>query len=124
MPVKTEPSSLGDGLKWEQDSDYSRKKVIIASGNSVSLLQVVGKITASGKFAPLDQDAVDGTEAAAGIMVGAVDATLADTAGVIIEKDALVSMANLVWPADIDAGEKTAAIAELEALGIKDVSLA
>lgn len=124
MPALTEGNTLGDGLKWEQESDYSRRKVVIASGQNLKLLQVVGKITVSGKYGAFNQDATDGTEAAAGIMVGAVDATLADKPGVIIERDALVATANLVWPADILTAERDAAIAELEALGIKDVSLA
>lgn len=124
MATKTEPKVLGDGIKWEEDGDYSRRKVTIASGNTVALLEVVGKITASGKFAPFNQDAVDGTEAAAGISILAVDASAADAKGVIIEREALVAMENLVWPADIIAGEKEAAIAELEALGIKAVTLA
>jgi len=124
MAVKIEPNTLGDGIKWEEDNDYSRRKITVASGNSVVALEVVGQITASGKFAPLDQDATDGTEAAAGIMVADIDASAADMAGVIIESDALVAMDNLVWPDDIDAGEKTAAIAQLVALGIKAVTLA
>ncbi|MGB3212451.1 MAG: head decoration protein [Desulforhopalus sp.] len=124
MATKTEPNTLGDGLKWEQDSDYSRKKIIVASGNSVVLLEVVGKITASGKYAPLNPVAIDGTEAAAGIMIGDVDAGLADTAGVIVERDALVATDNLVWPDGITIGQKDAAIAELDGLGIKAVDLA
>lgn len=124
MAVKTEPNSLGDAIKWEEDDNYSREKVTIASGQNLALLQVVGKITASGKYAAFDQDAVDGTEAAAGIMVAAVDASGADTPGVIINDHALVAMDNLVWPSDIEAAEKTAAIAELVALGIKPVGLA
>lgn len=124
MPVKTEPNSLGDGIKWEESNSYSREKVTILSGENLALLEVVGQVTASGKYAALDQDASDGTEVAAGIMVAPVDASLADTLGVIINDLALVAMENLVWPADIDAGEKTVAIAELEALMIKADGLA
>lgn len=124
MAVKIEPNTVGDGVKWEEEGKYSRKTITVASGNSVACLEVVGKITATGKYAPLDQDATDGTEVAAGIMVASVDATLADQSGVIINDQAMAVMDNLVWPADIDAGEKTTAIAELEALGIKAVGLA
>ena len=56
--------------------------------------------------------------------MAAVDASAADREGVIIERDALVAMDNLVWPAAITAPQKAAAIAELEALGIKAVVLA
>jgi len=53
-----------------------------------------------------------------------LDASLADKPGVIIVREAMIASDNLVWPADITAGEKTAAIAELEALGIVDVETA
>ena len=217
MASLTEPNTLGDGVKWEQDSDYSRRKITVLSGEDLALLtvialvlatvpttgtagsntgdgtcasvvggaktitetftltctaaatnagtfSVVGSLTGrladatvavafsseylgftiadgdtdfvvgdtftvavaagSGKVVALDPDAVDGSNRAAGILVAAVDASSADTPGVIIEKDALVAMDNLVWPTGIEAAEKTAAIAELEALGIKAVSLA
>lgn len=124
MAVLNEPASLGDALKWEQSHDYSRKTVTVVSGQDLPALTVVGKITASGKFAAFNQDGVDGTENAAGFLIGAVDASTADKLGVIIERDALVAMDNLVWPADIEVAEKAAAIVELEALGIKAVSLA
>lgn len=124
MAVKTEPNTLGDAIKWEEDANYSRRQVTIAAGNNLALLQVVGKITASGKYAAFNQDGTNGSENAAGILVAPVDATAADKQGVIIEREALVAMNNLVWPADIEAGEKAAAIAELEALGIKAVGIA
>lgn len=217
MTAKTEPNSLGDGVKWEQENSYSRKTVTVASGNSVALLEVVGAITkstpttgtagtntgngtcgsvtagqdaklgtytltctaaatnagtfqvkdpegnllapatvavaytspqlnftladgttdfvvgdsftvavaaGSGKVVPLDPDAVDGSQNAAGIMVAAVDASVADAIGVMIAGDALVATSNLVWPDEISADDKAAAIADLDAIGIKAVSLA
>jgi len=124
MAIKTEPAVLSDGIKWEQEADYSRRKITVASGNSVVMLEVVGKVAVTGKYVPLAPAATDGREAAAGIMIGAIDASAADKAGVILERDALVATENLVWPAGITAGEKTTAIAELDALGIKAVSLA
>ena len=124
MAVKNENMTLGDAIKWEEDGSYSRKKVTIAAGNSVSALQVVGIVTASGKYAAFNQDGTDGTNAAAGIMVAAVDASTADKEGVIINDQALVVMDNLAWPSDITVPEKTAAIAELAALGIKPVGAA
>jgi len=124
MTVKTESNTLVDGIKWEESNDYSRQKVTVLSGQSLALLEVVGKVTASGKVVALNPAALDGSEAAAGIMIGAVDASLADKPGVIIVREAMIASDNLVWPADITAGEKTAAIAELEALGIVDVETA
>ena len=124
MATKTEPNTLGDGIKWEEGGSYSREKIVVASGNSVACLEVVGKKTVGGKCVPLAPAASDGSEAAAGIMVAAINATTADQAGVIVNDHAMAAMDNLVWPDGISAGEKTTAIAELEALGIKAVTLA
>ncbi len=70
-----------------------------------------------GKARALDLDAVDGTQHPAGFMVAACDATSADAKGVAIVRDAII-VDNLVWPAGITGGQKTAALAELEDLGI------
>lgn len=120
MAVKIEPNSLGDGIKWEESSDYSREKVTILSGQNLEVLEVVGKVTASGKYVSFNQDGADGSEDAAGIMVAACDASLADKEGVIINKHAMMTSDNLIWPGDIDAGEQIAAVAQLVALGIID----
>jgi hypothetical protein len=122
MAVKTETNTLGDGIKWEESNDYSRQKVTVLDGQSLALLEVVAKV--DGKMVALDPAAEDGSEAAAGIMIGAVDASLADKPGVAIVREAMIASANLVWPDGITAGEKAIAIAELEALGIVAVDLA
>lgn len=217
MTVKNEPATLGDALKWEQSHEYSRKTVLVLSGQNLAALTVVGKvgrvtpatgtagantgngtcgsvaagaktkvgtytltcITAAanaGTFSVKDPDgnllpnatvavayanpqlnftladgstdfivgdnftvavaegsekvvafdpaAINGSEDAAGFLISAVDATSADKLGVIVERDALVAMDNLVWPVGISAPDKAAAIVQLEALGIKAVSLA
>lgn len=218
MTVKTEPNTLGDGIKWEAENDYSREKVTVLTGENLALLEVIGKILAavpttgtagggntgngtcgsvvggpstipetftltciaaatnsgtfsvvgsksgrladavvavaytsefidftiadgttdfavddtftiaitagSGKVVALDPDAVDGSNHAAGIMAGAVDASAADKVGAAIVREAMIATANLVWPDGISAGEKAAAVADLEALGIVAVEIA
>jgi Bacteriophage lambda head decoration protein D len=79
---------------------------------------VLGKVTASGKYKALDPAAVDGSEAAAGVLYGAVDASAADAEGVAIVRLAEVNAAELVWPAGITGGEQTTALGELAALSI------
>ena len=118
MPTLTQPNNLGDGILWEQDSDYSREKVTVISGQNLAVLTVVGKITASGKYTALNPAATDGSEAAAGIMVADCDATAADKEGAIIARDAMIAPDNLVWPAGITGSQKTTALEELAALGI------
>jgi hypothetical protein len=124
MAVKTEPNFLGDGIKWEESNDYSRQKVTVLSGQNLALLEVVGKVTASGKVVALDPAGVDGSEVAAGVMIAAVDATSADKTGVAIVREAMIAPANLVWPDGISAGDKATAIADLEKLGIVAVEIA
>ncbi len=118
MAVQTEGNRLNDFLKWEQEKLYSREKVTIASGEDLALGEVVGIVTASGEYEAFDQDASDGTETAAGIVIAAYDATSAAVEGVIICRDAIVIEDNLVFPSDITAGEQATAMASLKALGI------
>jgi hypothetical protein len=124
MPAIIEPATLGDGLKWEESNYYSRKKITVLSGSALSCLEVVGQVTASGKYVALNPVAADGSEVAAGFMAAPVDASAADTAGVIINGHAMAAMDNLKWPDAIDPADKTTAIGQLEALGIRAVDLA
>ena len=218
MAIKTEKTTLGDGLKWEEDGYFSREEITVASGNAVSCLEVIGKVltsvptdgtadagntgngtlgsvvgglqtkigtysivciaaaanggrfavvdpdgnaladaevgvayageqlsfdladgatdfavgdtftvavtAGSGKVKPLSLTATDGSNKAAGFMIADVDATLADVSGVIIAGPALAVMDNLGWPDGITADQKTAAIAQLETVGIKAVGQA
>jgi hypothetical protein len=86
-------------LKREYDNLYNRETVTVASGNALADGTVVGKITASGKYAAYDADAVDGSETAAGVLMGDVDASGADAVGVIlargpavVSEDALIGL--------------------------------
>lgn len=82
--------------------------VTIVLGQNLKAGDVVGKITASGKYKIYDNAAVDGSEVAAGILWADVDATAADKPGTILERLAEVTLADLGWneqlQAAIDAG--------------------
>jgi len=84
------------------------------SGDSFTTTVAAG----SDKYVTYNQDGVDGSELAAGILYDNVNATAADVEAVVYVRDCEVNGSELTWPADIDAGEKTAAIAQLAALGI------
>jgi len=85
-----------------------------ASGDSFTITVAAG----SGKYVAYNQDGVDGSEIAAGILMDNVNATSADVEAEIVARDAEVNGNEITWPADIAAGEKTAAIAQLAAIGI------
>ncbi len=118
-PVFTEGLNLGDLLKYEAPNLYSRDQVTVAAGQVLALGAVVGVITASAKVKVVDPSATDGSEVAAGILIQAVDANLADRDdGLIVARHAIVADHALVWPTGITVAEKKSAVAQLKALGI------
>ena len=107
-------------LQTEAPGKISRENVTVTVAASTTLVpgQVLGKISASGKYVPYDDTASDGRETAAGILYSeAVNAALspADVDGVIINGIAEVRGADLEWgAADVPTGT-----ADLAALFIK-----
>jgi Bacteriophage lambda head decoration protein D len=118
MPVLNEGRYAGEFLVSEGNGRISRETITVLSGETLQAAAVLGKITASGKYKALDPAAVDGSEVAAGILYGAVDASAADTEGVAVVRLAEVNAAELVWPDGISGGEQTTALGELAALSI------
>lgn len=105
-------------LLSEAPGDWSRLNVTIASGQDLKYGDVVGKITSGGKYAIYANGASDGTQAAAGILIGSdVDATGGDQPGAILIKNAEVNSDLLGWGANDSTGI-TAGKADLAALGI------
>lgn len=72
----------------------------------------------SGKWTQFNQDAANGSQIAAGILFDAVDASGGDTPALVVLRQAEVIGSKLIWPSDIDAGEKVAALAQLADIGI------
>lgn len=96
--------------------------LIIADGGTdfaVGDLFTVSVAPGSGKMVPLNPSAVDGSQDAAGIMAGAYSAADGvDGVGVAVVRDASFALSNLTWPVGITTGQKTAALAQLAALGL------
>jgi hypothetical protein len=108
MPSDVENIHPAEFLVTEQPGRLSRDTVTIVTGQNRKSGDVLGKITASGKFKIYDNAAVDGSEVAAAILVSEVDATAADKPGVVVNFGAEVMKAKLGWNAQaqpaIDAG--------------------
>lgn len=120
MPtVFTESMNLGDLLKYEAPNLYSRDRVTVAAGQNLPLGAVIGVVTATGKVKQIDPSATDGTQLAAGVLMQACDAALAErTDGLIVARHAIVADHALQWPTGITTGEQQAAIAQLKSLGV------
>jgi hypothetical protein len=96
-------------------------KFVIADGATDFILGDKFLITVaagSSKVTALNPAAVDGSQAAAGILFAAVNATSADLACVTVERVAEVIAAELTWPGGITAPNKAIAIAQLAAKNI------
>ena len=120
MPVLTEPPSMGDVLKYEVNSNYTREVVTLLAGMPYPVGAVLGRITASGKYKLATSGGTDGAQTATAILLYAVDATLADTVGIVVARGpAIVSRAGLAYDATVDDGAKiTTKIGQLAAVGI------
>lgn len=121
---------LGHILQWElkEGSNHSRKTVTIreAAAKGYVIGEVLGKVTATGKYKQLDPAATDGSENFAGIFIGtdnALDpdnlavAANTDTSGVILFRDAGVGKLYLRWIAGVTDLQKAAVYAQMEAAG-------
>ena len=117
MTTLTEGRHAGEYIVSEANGCRSRETITLTGGPYVPGT-ILGKITASGKYTVYDQDAADGTEAAAAILYDHADGSAADVEAVVDIRDIEVNGYDLTWPGDIDAGEKVIAIAELAALGV------
>lgn len=72
----------------------------------------------SGNYALHDNSGTDGREVASAILFDAVDATLANAAGVSIARNAEVNADEITWKTGISDGNKTAGIASLATRGV------
>ena len=120
MTTLIEGKHAGGFLIWEVLRDYTRETVTLASGaGKLAPGTVLGKITTGGKYTALALAATNGSQNAAGILWGAVDATDADALGVVILRGpAIVNRHELVWPEAATEAQITTATTALAALGI------
>ncbi|MFT4314086.1 MAG: head decoration protein [Wolbachia pipientis] len=117
MSTITEQNNLGDLLKYEASSLYSRDQITVAKGQNLKLGAVVAKKTEDGFIRVLSSTGTDGTQTAIGVIVSDVNA-IENTKAVIITRVAMLADHAVVWPANITEEQKAEAIKQLEARGI------
>lgn len=112
-------------LVSEANGTRSRDVVTLAQGHNCQPGTVLSKVTATGKYVPVDPtngtgegETPDGSHIAVVVLFAAVDATAGDKPAVITARDAEVEAAALIWPAAITPTQKTAALGQLAAVGI------
>ena len=118
MTTLTEGKHAGGFLVWEALRDYTRETVTIASG-TLEPGTVLGRITASGKYAAHDPAALDGSETAAAILWAGADASGGEVAAVaLVRGPAIVNRHDLAIAGTPSEAEIAAAHAALALAGI------
>ena len=118
MTVVIEPNNLGDLLKFEAPSLYSREEITVAQGQNLTLGTLVGQQSETDLIKALNPAATDGTQNALGALIADADASSANIKAVIVTRDAILADHAVVWPTTITPPQKTAAIKQLEARGV------
>lgn len=111
-------------LLSEAAGNRSRNTVTIVSGEGkLEAGTVIGKVTASSKFASSANAEVvgkEGAETATAVLAYGVDATDADVEAVVVDRDAEAKLSMLSYDASVDDQTKTdAKVAQLDAVGIR-----
>ena len=118
MTTLIEGKHPGGFLVWEAFRDYTRETITIAAG-TFEPGTVLGRITASGKYAAHDPAAVDGTETAVAVLWGKADASGGDAPAVaLVRGPAIVNRHDLVFTGTPSEGEMAPAHAALLAEGV------
>lgn len=103
MPdIVNDIATPSDWLKWEEDNTYSREQILLttpAVGTTLKSGTVLGRVTATGLYARHNPAAVDGSEAAAGILLVNVAGTGGNVRSVMIGRDAIVAQQALTYAA-------------------------
>lgn len=121
MPTLTEGRDIGDVVAFEEQQQYSREVVTIASGAGVlEPGEVLGEVTASSKFVPSPDTGGDGSQTATAVLLTAVDATDADVVNVpVLARHAIVRSFGLSFDSSVDDAAKVATKHDqLKAVGI------
>ncbi|MFP3030315.1 MAG: head decoration protein [Wolbachia sp.] len=116
MSCISEQNNLGDLLKYEASSLYSRDQITVAKGQNLKLGTVVA-LDKDSVVKIINPTATDGTQTAIGIIASDVNAK-ENSKGVIIARGAMLADHAVVWPVNITEEQKTAAIKQLETRGI------
>lgn len=91
MTVAIEPNNLGDLLKFEAPSLYSREEITVVQGQNLTLGTLVGQESETDLIKALNPAATDGTQNALGALIADTDALAANTKAVIVTRDAILA---------------------------------
>ena len=116
------PSTLGDLIKREFDSDYTREIVTLKAGAAYPLGAVLGRITATGVYAlspAASSTGLEGAEIACAVLLHPVPASSTDTQAVVLARGpVIVADGALAFDASIADADRPLKHQQLAAHGI------
>lgn len=121
MTTLTEGAHKAEYMVSEANGDLSRERILLKSGQVYKACSVLAKFTSggdTGKYTVLNPAASDGSQTAAAILYGSVDATSADAPGVAHVRQCEVNGKIIIFPTGISSPNKANAIAALAAASI------
>lgn len=119
MTSIVEKGHAGGFIMSEAAGKRSRDNVTLHSGQVVKAGQILGIVTAGGKYASWDNNASDGTQAAKAISINDADASAGDLQISVIDADAEVNGKELVISTTSPVTTVEDCRADLLLLGIK-----
>ena len=120
MPTTfTEGAAAAEFILSEANGSRSRDNITILSGQTIKAGNVLGKVTASGKYKLVTVAASDGSQNGVAVAIYDVDASGGDTYAAAIVRDAEVNKNLLTYGADVDTSpEQLAVQTSLATVGI------
>lgn len=120
MTTFIEPNNLGDLLKYEADKNYCREAVTVAQGQNLKLGTILGMSNSTDqvKAVSLNEEEIDETNIAVGVLMEDVDATSEVKKSLMVARDAIVSTACTIFPNGATADQKKKITKDLEAKGL------
>lgn len=118
MPAYQQARPAAAFIMSELPQYVSRKSVTLAAGNNLIVGTVLGKIAATGKYAPYTPGASNGLETAAAILIYATNASAGDTTAQVIAMNSNANAHELEWGSATDE-EIASGIADLAEHGVK-----
>ena len=119
-----EPKRITDVIRFDLQDHSHDNVTIVAAAGALEVGEVLGKITASGKYAKYDDAAIDGTEVAVAILREKTDASGgSDILKVAVNTRVTTALIDgLVFDVGQAAPAQAAAVVDLEAAGFKMVT--
>ena len=118
MPVLHEQDYIGDILHWEEQKFFSREEIEMPEGTTLKIGSVLGRVTKTGQYAPINPKANDGTEVAVAVSISKVDYSSVDSKAIAIVRHAVVKLKGAIWPEKTTLDQIDTAKVQLEKRGI------